>query len=116
MITRASERKTDHAEKMRGGDGITVITHLLRENEFFGAGRLLAHNMLVPGASIGVHEHKGEYEVYYFLEGKGLYNDNGKDVEVGPGDVTICPSGECHGIKNNGDKDLHFVAMIMFAK
>ena len=32
---------------------------------------------LKPGCEIGYHEHHGESETYYILQGQGEYNDNG---------------------------------------
>ncbi len=33
---------------------------------------------LEPGCSLGYHEHHGESETYYIIQGQGEYNDNGK--------------------------------------
>lgn len=116
MIRRANERHTDHIDGMRGGKGTLHNTLLLQDGEFCGKGRLFSHGVLPPGSSVGVHTHTGDFEVYYILEGKGLYSDNGKEVTVGAGDVTICPEGECHGLENVGDTDLHYIALILFTK
>ena len=68
---------------------------------------------LNPGEEVGYHEHYGEFESYYILTGKGLYNDNGKEVLVEAGTVTFTPSGEGHGLKNTGDEVLDFIALIV---
>ena len=47
-------------------------------------------------------------------QGKGVYNDNGTEIEVGPGTTTFCPDGEYHGLSNeNGTEDLVFMALII---
>ena len=46
-------------------------------------------------------------------KGAGIYNDNGKEYPVEVGDVTFCADGNGHGIKNAGEEDLVFVALIL---
>lgn len=74
---------------------------------------MFAHVTLPVGKSIDFHVHKGESETYYILSGKGLYNDNGESKIVTPGCVTLTPSGTGHSLKNLGDVDLEFIALII---
>lgn len=100
---------------MFGGPGLLHARKIIEGDDFAGKGRLFNHCVLHPGEAIGVHPHKNEFEVYYILQGTGLYNDNGTETEVGVGDVTVCPSGESHGLKNSGTEDLVFIALILFS-
>lgn len=75
--------------------------------------RNFAMVQLKPGEEVGFHVHKGECEYYYILSGKGIYNDNGEDLEAVPGLVTFTPSGTGHGIKNTGTEMLEFIALII---
>lgn len=75
--------------------------------------RTFAHAVLKPGEEVEFHIHEGESESYYILSGKGIYNDNGDIIEVAEGTVTFTPSGQGHGIKNNTDDDLEFIALIV---
>lgn len=68
---------------------------------------------LEVGGEVDFHIHEGEFESYYIISGSGIYNDNGTEVSVSPGAVTFTPSGEGHGIKNNGTEKLVFIALIM---
>lgn len=68
---------------------------------------------LCPGCELGHHEHHGETETYYILSGKGIYDDNGREIPAEPGDVFFCKDGDGHGIKNEGTEDLTFVALIL---
>ena len=68
---------------------------------------------LNPGEEIGFHIHEGESETYYIISGKGIYSDNGKEIEVSSGAVTLTPSGEGHALKNTGDITLQFIALIV---
>jgi len=100
---------------MFGGPGELHADQILTKDEFAGKGRLFNHCVLHPGETIGVHPHKNEFEVYYILSGEGLYTDNGVQSQVKAGDVTVCYSGESHGLSNNGSEDLVFIALILFS-
>ena len=68
---------------------------------------------LPPHCELGYHEHHGETETYYILTGTGMYDDNGKAVSAEAGDVFFCKDGDGHGLKNTGEEDLSFVALIL---
>lgn len=75
--------------------------------------RLFSLVQVKPGEEVEYHMHIGESETYFILSGKGIYNDNGENVEVHPGMVTLTPSGQGHSIKNTGDEMLVFIALIL---
>ena len=54
---------------------------------------------------MGVHQHKGDGEIYYILSGHGLYTDNDTTYEVNPGDAMFCQNGNRHALENIGDED-----------
>lgn len=116
MIKHCKELRTDSVSNFRGGNGELQITHFLEveKDEFSTKGRLFAKNVLKPGASIGLHEHVGDFETYVILSGEGLVNDNGEQKSVQPGDVIITRHGEQHSIENTGSIDLEFIALILF--
>ena len=116
MIRRAEECKVSYRERMREGDGTTMMTDFIKgPEELNGKGRLFSKMTLNPGCSVGFHVHEGESELYYIMKGQGLYNDGGEFVPVSAGDMTICPPGTGHGIANNGDEVLVVVALILNA-
>lgn len=78
--------------------------------------RLFANVWLEPGASLDYHEHHGECEIYYILEGEGAYQDNENVYQVVAGDVTVCDSGNGHAMKNTGKQPLRWVALIYSSK
>lgn len=55
-----------------------------------------------PGCSIGDHPHDHETEFYYIIKGEGVFNDNGKEIVVRPGDICATGYGEVHGLENRG--------------
>ena len=114
MIRRSSE-KTIETKKMFGGEGQAILHHILNgQDEMYGKGRVFSHLHLEPGCEVGWHIHHGDGETYYILKGRGLYNDNGTPVEVGPGDVTFVDAEEGHSLKNIGDETLEAIALILF--
>ena len=48
------------------------------------------------------------------LKGEADYNDNGVMCTVSAGDVTFCPNGTGHGIANNSDDVVEFIALIVY--
>lgn len=67
-----------------------------------------------PGASVPLHNHPEDHEIF-ILGGKGsFYNDAGQEESVREGDVLYIPPNEQHGIKNLGKKDLIFLCVISY--
>ena len=115
MVRRESECKVEYREHMRDGDGTVKLTSFIEgPQELCEKGRLFSRIVLEPGCSIGYHVHEGDSELFYFLKGTGIYNDNGTEVEVKAGDVAICPPGTGHGIANRSDEVLELVAVIVY--
>lgn len=112
MLRKKDELTKDVVSNLMGGEGDVNRTHFLEGEEFNGVGRLFARHVLAPGHSIGWHEHNGEQEAYVIVEGRAEYSDNGDIIEIEAGDMTLCPSGEGHSIKNIGDDDLVFLGLI----
>ena len=117
MIRRNEERITDQRENHLGGQGKITIRHILNTNEeLYDNGRTFCHTTIEPGASIGYHEHHGEFECYYILKGTAKLCDNGEDVILHAGDVAYTPDGSGHGIENIGDEPLEVIALILFKR
>lgn len=117
MIRRISEMRTKHYDSMLGGN-LYVDAHVLLESEkAMGAGSFFGRASMPPGASIGYHEQKcnpeGDYEIYYIISGKALVCYDGEEAVLGLGDLMLCPNGTWNGMKNVGDTDLEFLAMIL---
>lgn len=115
MIRRSDEKKLERKQAPFDGTGeITVRSLLNGPEEMSGKGRVFAHTTVYPGSEIGYHFHHHESETYYFLSGKGMYNDNGNLVRVEAGDVTYCASGEGHGLECTGDEPIEMIALILY--
>ncbi len=70
------------------------------------------HMRLKEDSAIGYHQHIDDLEIYIITEGTGVYNDNGKEVEVTVNDVMLCNKGEHHGLASKNGK-LDFIAIII---
>lgn len=107
------EKKTDVFKNRFGGEGEIVMEHVIDEKVLGGKVTTYARCLLKPGCSLGYHEHKGNSETYFILKGNPTYNDNGTVIELKPGDTAFCPEGTGHGIANNTESDVLFMAIIV---
>ena len=73
----------------------------------------LNHVTVDPGCSIGDHPHDHETEFYYIIKGEGVFNDNGKEIVVRPGDICATGYGEVHGLENRGTEPVELIALIV---
>ncbi len=112
MVRRTEEMVTEFRKRMRDGDGTAEIKHIYKGDELKGNTRLCAQITLEPNASIGTHIHENEEEVYYILEGEGEVIDDGQPVAVKKGDAILTRDGASHSIRNTGNADLVFMAVI----
>ena len=110
------EQNTVSAVNKAGGKGEIFITNLLTPKEMVGKCEMFASVKIPVGASLGVHQHVGNNETYYLIQGTGKYTDNGEVYTVKAGDTTFCADGDTHGIENIGDEDLIFIALIISTK
>jgi mannose-6-phosphate isomerase-like protein (cupin superfamily) len=112
MVIHRNDMKTEDKEKMRNGEGITHLIYLLDGSTQKNA-RMFAEITLDQGCSIGYHRHDSETEYFFILSGTGSVNDDGREVEIKPGDSIITGNGASHSIKNTGSVPLVFHAIII---
>jgi len=98
-------------ENMRGGKG-KIAFYYVPIHDDKGAIKMASRIELDPGASIGLHEHTDDEEVYAIMSGKGLLTDGSTEIEVNPGDILLTRKGMTHRITNIGDVPLVFFAVI----
>lgn len=112
-MRKAGEREKVRAEHAQGGAGYIIREALISEEERGAHCSMFNRIVLEEGCEVGWHQHVGDGEAYYILEGKGLYNENGTEVVVEAGDSMFCKDGEWHALKNTEKEDLVFVALIL---
>jgi mannose-6-phosphate isomerase-like protein (cupin superfamily) len=113
MIKKKNDQEIEERENMRGGVGKITIRHYLKPEEIKARTRLCAELVLPRGASIGVHDHMNEDEIYIIQKGQGLMTDGGKEFPVAAGDAILTGQGASHSIKNTGADDLIITAVII---
>ena len=93
----------------------TVLCELLhpdREDEDLKINYSIVHAILKPGESSLVHKLKTSVEVYYILNGKGIVHIDDEKKEVQPGQVIYIPANSKQCIKNIGNDELKFLAIV----
>lgn len=113
MIIKSDSKQQEIKQNMRGGKGDIEISHITDQAVLGKHCRLFAQITVKPGDSIGEHQHVGEQEIFYFTQGSGIAIDNGRQSEIGPGDVMVTPDQGSHSVINTGDEDLVFIALIL---
>ena len=112
-MTKIGEREIVKAEHAYGGEGYITKEMLISDAERGEHCKMYAKVTVPVNCEIGYNVHQGDEEGYYILSGTGIYNDNGKEMPLEPGDSFFCREGDGHGIKNTGGEDIVFVALIL---
>ncbi len=113
MIRNKDEVRVREVANAQGGRESVFFHDFLLPEEAEGHGRVFSELVLPPGASIGYHEHKGEFECLYVISGEASFTDGDREFKVYPGGCNICPDGHGHGVENRGEEELHMIALIM---
>ena len=110
-ITKA-QQKDEVREHMRDGDGSVLIHHIVQGEDLPANCRLIARITLEPGCSIGEHMHASEAEIYHILSGYAEMTDEGKAIQMQPGDTCVT-SNASHSIRCAGSEPVEFLATII---
>ena len=113
MIIKNEDMQKESREGLRGGNGTAEFLHIVPDGFKPQKCRLFSVMTLGKGCSAGRHEHTGETEIYYVLEGEGVLNDNGIIKTIRPGDSNICGGGDFHSVANEKDEPLKIIAVII---
>lgn len=113
MVTRANDRKQDVVSDLRGGKGDVARQHLVLPEDSCGKFKMCCVLTLEPGVSIGEHAHVEDAEFCYMLEGELTITDNGKECKMHPGDAWYCGGGAFHSSRNDSDKPVVFMAIVV---
>jgi len=116
MIRSMSEMESEVRSRLHGGQGDVRIRHIFTPEELKGHCRMFAVITLEPGASIGLHTHGEEEEIYTMLSGRAVVTDAGISREIGPGDAVLTGNGASHSIHNNSTSPVEFLAVILLYK
>ena len=99
-----------YAKRIHDGDGVIKV------RGFFTEVSQLPMRVQVweleSGVSEGSHTHEGDgalEEIYYVLEGAGIFWMDDEIVDVEAGDAILVPPGVDHGVRNTGTEPMKFV-------
>ena len=115
QLYRSQDLQTWNREKAGGGTGdllgkFAYTRHQTAEQD---AIKEIGWLTLPVGASIGLHRHDSNEDVYIIVSGKGVFTDgNGKETAVGARDVTVARPGQSHALKNTGNEPLVLINVI----
>jgi mannose-6-phosphate isomerase-like protein (cupin superfamily) len=113
MIVKQENCAVEIRERMREGPGQVKIINALVKEQYPPHCRLFAPILLEKGCGIGSHTHTGEAEIFYCIQGEGVYNDNGKECPFRQGDMSVTYSGQSHSVRNEKDETLIIMAAII---
>jgi quercetin dioxygenase-like cupin family protein len=65
-----------------------------------------------PGQEQKGHIHGEQDKVYLVLEGQGTFHVGSEKQVLGPGQGTMAPAGEEHGVKNHTDQRLKVLVFV----
>jgi len=65
-----------------------------------------------PGQEQKGHIHGAQDKVYLVLEGQGTFHVGSEKQMLGPGQGTLAPAGEEHGVKNHTDQRLTVLVFV----
>ena len=85
-------------------------TYLLKDNAF-GNNLVLSSTFLRANQKTNGHTHKGQEEVYFFVDGSGQMEIDDNKFDVKSGDVICIEDGEFHKVHNTGHYGLYFVCV-----
>ncbi len=116
-IFKAKDSRKEPLPECHGGIGSVDWTEVVdkRDNQEICL-NFVHDDILKPGVSVGIHEHTGDEEYYYIIDGSGIMTLDGEEYEVGPGDLTAVYPGGTHGLKNHTEGDLRILVISVACK
>jgi len=112
-LVSGSVRQMDHPCVIRPGDHAVWQSSKMGKSTLFESARLLVGlNAFEPGQSHALHAHAGIDKLYHVLEGRGVFLLDGRELEMGAGDLLVAPQGVAHGVRNDGPGRLLVLAVL----
>jgi mannose-6-phosphate isomerase-like protein (cupin superfamily) len=94
-----------------GGEGTVRYRRALDPDVFLTNWAYVDHLLIPPGASEGLHRHRGVEEIYYVLNGDGQVRVNEETADIHKGDGVPVRLNEPHSLMNNSKGDLELMVV-----
>ena len=90
-----------------------VSSEKMKKNNIFQTSRFFCDiYCFEPGQEQKGHVHGEQDKVYLVLEGQGTFQVGSEKQVLGPGQGTMAPAGEEHGVKNHTDQRLKVLVFV----
>ena len=106
MIVRNFLEAPYQVQSVHEGKGVGKNAKVFSAEDFDTPLKFIYYTQMEPGASIGVHPHGENEEVYVVLSGRGSMTVNDERQPVKTGDIILNKPGWRHGIENTSDEPL----------
>ena len=106
MIIRNFLEAPYKVQAVHEGKGVGKNAKVFSAEDFDTPLKFIYFTQMEPGASIGVHPHGENEEVYVVLSGSGIMTVNDESQPVKTGDIILNKPGWRHGIENTSDEPL----------
>lgn len=93
------------------GDEPVLFGEAFTGKDFAGEWDVVEYVTVPVGSAIPVHLHEQDEELYFVFQGKGILTLNGKQVEVGVGDLIVCRKGSSHGLRNTSTQEIRLLVV-----
>lgn len=91
------------------GEGIIQKIRAFNTEDFKTSIDFIDYIIVPSGASVGVHKHGLNEEVYFVISGKGEMIINSKERNVKSGDIIVNPLAGIHGLVNNSENEMRIL-------
>ena len=89
-----------------GGTGEILFRRLLDSSGVGTAIDFVDYTIVPPGSVIGRHEHVGNEELYFIIEGKPVIRINTNESRLEKGSISVVRNGQSHELINDTNNDV----------
>jgi mannose-6-phosphate isomerase-like protein (cupin superfamily) len=100
-FVRHGDRPPIRRQAEHGGLGEIAFRRLLAAGAFSSAIDFVDASVIMPGSTIGRHQHVQTEELYYIVDGTPIVTVDGDSRRLSRGDVSVVRSGQWHELVND---------------
>ena len=94
-------------------DSVQFSPEKMKKNNLFQSPRLFCDvYCFEPGQEQKGHVHGDQDKIYLVLEGQGRFSVGNEQRVLGPGEGTVAPAGDPHGVLNHTDARLRVLVFV----